>query len=282
MAYVWQRWLADELRAAGLEVIEVEGWENRGRPASTGSFDPDGQHSLHHTGATSSASNPAPGISTLIQGRSDLPGPLCQYAVDYLGRVWIIAAGRANHAGPIGKSGVPGMPLGADGNALAIGDEVITNGTQALPKAQRESMTTAAAVVLAHFDRGPEYAHRHADISGSGKWDLGQLTTTQHRADVRAALTRLEFDMPLNKADIATIRSAVREEIAAAVAPLATRELLNRRSKAERLREQRALNLMRAMRAKLVQLGADVTDIDADLEQLSAQVAAATAEDDGV
>ena len=36
MGYVWQRWLADEFRAAGLTVIEVEGWKNRGRPASIG------------------------------------------------------------------------------------------------------------------------------------------------------------------------------------------------------------------------------------------------------
>src|SRR5690606_25838951 len=108
MAYVWQRWLADELRAAGLKVVEVDGWKNRGRPASTGHFDPKGASTVHHTGSLTSASNPAAGLSLLINGRSDLPGPLCQIATAYDGTVYVIAAGRANHAGRVGKPGQMG------------------------------------------------------------------------------------------------------------------------------------------------------------------------------
>lgn len=195
MGYVWQRWLAAEFRAAGLEVVEVEEWKNRGRPASTGHFDPRGPVTDHHTGVTSTSQNPGPTLRTLIEGRPDLPGPLCQWSVRHDGAVVVIAAGRANHAGRIGKPGVAGMPLGADGNALALGDEVDTNGTQPLPDAQRRAIAITNAVALRHNDRGPEYVHRHEDISNTGKWDLGSLTTAQLRTDARTALE--EDDMAL-------------------------------------------------------------------------------------
>lgn len=188
MGYVWQRWLAKELRAAGLKVVEVEGWKNRGRPASTGYFDPNGCSTVHHTGTTSSASNPSPSLSTLIQGRSDLPGPLCQIATGYDGTIYVIAAGRCNHAGSVGKSGVPGMPLGADGNTLSIGNEVMTNGTQKMPQAQVEAIAVAHAVITKHFKKTAERVHRHADISGTGKWDIGSLTTSEIRAAVKNAM----------------------------------------------------------------------------------------------
>lgn len=222
MAYVWQRWLADEFRAAGLKVVEVDGWENRGRPASTGNYDPRGPLTKHHTGVTSSASRPHPTLSVLITGRSDLPGPLIPYTTGYDGTVYVVAAGRCNHAGPIGKSGVLGMPKGYDGNALAMGDEVDTNGTQTLPEAQKRAMSIAAAVVLRHFDKGAEWEHRHADISGSGKWDLGQLTTAQVRALTADALKALDeeedpmaqYEDQLNQ--IAADAKAARTDAAAA------------------------------------------------------------------
>lgn len=192
MAYIWQRWLVDELRAEvdrlGLDVsvIPIEGWENRGRPASTGHFDPNGAHTKHHTGATSSDSNPIPTLRTLIVGRPDLPGPLAQVATAHHGDIYVIAAGRANHAGRIGKAGVVGMPLGADGNALAMGDEVDTNGTQLLPEAQIWSMAVVSRVVTGHFGRPVTWIHRHQDISGTGKWDIGNRTTQQLRDDAQA------------------------------------------------------------------------------------------------
>lgn len=189
MAYIWQRWLADEFRAAGLSVVEIDGWENRGRPASTGSYDPNGALTVHHTGTATSLVNARPTLPTLVTGRPDLPGPLAPFSVAADGTVIVIAAGRCNHAGRVGKSGVLGMPYGADGNALAMGDEVDTSGTQPLPEAQRRAMAIAHRVVLDHFNRGPEWAHRHADISTTGKWDLGSLTTQQVRDDIAAATT---------------------------------------------------------------------------------------------
>jgi hypothetical protein len=183
MPYVWQRHLPETLRAAGLTVVEVEGWQNRGRPASTGHFNPRGLQVTHHTAATSSAANPAPGLQTLIQGRSDLPGPLCQTAIAYDGTVYVVAAGRANVNGR--KRPVPNWPE-SDGNEQ-MGCEVITNGTQPLPAAQVHAIAVHNKVMLDHFGREADgYLYRHEDISLTGKWDIGNRTTEQLRADVRA------------------------------------------------------------------------------------------------
>lgn len=236
MAYVWHRWLADEFRDAGLKVVEVAGWKNRGRPASTGHFNPNGCSTCHHTGSTSSAQNPATALSVLISGRPGLPGPLCHWATAYDGTIYVIAAGRANHAGRVGKAGAPGMPLGADGNALALGNEVMTNGTQNLPEAQLEAIARSHAVVCKHFDSPVERVHRHADISGTGKWDIGQLTTRELRTYVEYALE----DDVVSQADMEQIvKMLLNTDISnKGEKPLSVRQALRQASNAPRVVRQ--------------------------------------------
>ena len=212
MTYVWQRWLADEFRKAGLKVVEVEGWKDRGRPASTGHFDPTEGVATHHTGWPSSAQNPAPGIATLVQGRPDLPGPLCQWATAYDGTVYVIAAGRANVNGRVGKPGVEGWPLGADGNAIGMGNEVITNGTQPLSPEQRHSIAVTNRVVLDRIKKPEVRLVRHEDISGTGKWDLGSLTTQQIRDDA-AALKEDDMADPAIKAQLDRIEKLGKQAV---------------------------------------------------------------------
>lgn len=212
MTYIWQRWMVAEFRAAGLEVIVVDGWENRGRPASTGHYDPREGVTNHHTGATTTAERPGPTLQTLITGRPDLPGPLAPWSVRHDGVVVVIAAGRCNHAGRVGKP-VPFAVMGADGNAIFMGDEIDTDGTQQMPEAQRHAVAVTNRVYLEHFDKPVERVHRHADISGTGKWDLGSLTTKQLRDDVQD----LEEDI-VKKEDI--------EAIAAATAKATVEQLL--------------------------------------------------------
>lgn len=212
MSYIWQRWMADEFRAAGLDVREVEGWRDRGRPASTGHYDPSEGVTNHHTGFGTSATNPNPALQTLIVGRPDLPGPLAPWSVDFNGVVWIIAAGRCNHAGRVGKS-VPFAFIGADGNAIFMGDEIDTNGLQKLSPAQRHAVAVTNAVYLKHFDRPVVRVHRHEDISGTGKWDLGSLTTAQLRDDAAEVLPTIGDDMPLNDADKQWIEAAIERAV---------------------------------------------------------------------
>lgn len=149
MPYVWQRDLANVLRAAGLRVVEVKGWKNAGRvhpdgqPALTFPFNP---HAIvmHHD---ASAKGPTPGEPAYIQhGRppSD-PGPLSQLWLSYDGTWYVIAAGRANHAGLGFTTGTIDRD---QGNRDAIGVEWDHTTGEAVPPATYASMVTGLAALL--------------------------------------------------------------------------------------------------------------------------------------
>lgn len=107
-------WIPDQLEAAGLTVIREWGWDLRG----SDSFNPQGVV-CHHT-----ASNPpanAPSVGICINGRPDLPGPLCQLLIARDGTCHVIASGTANHAGAGGWQGLTG-------NTQVFGIEVENNG----------------------------------------------------------------------------------------------------------------------------------------------------------
>jgi hypothetical protein len=73
----------------GLRVIPMEGWRDRGR-TSGNTFEVLG---CHHTG------EPVDTDRILRDGRSDLPGPLCNVALHANGDVILVASGLANHFG---------------------------------------------------------------------------------------------------------------------------------------------------------------------------------------
>jgi N-acetylmuramoyl-L-alanine amidase len=172
-------WLADDLRAEGCKVVEIDGWEHAGRD---GAFDPDGP-CWHHTGTTTSESNSAPTLNTCIHGRSDLPGPLCQVMIGYDGTVYVIAAGRANHAGA--HNGWGPYTSSRDGNDQMFGMEIDYDGTQKMSSAQKTAATKVSAVVLRRFGHDHSWATRHEETSTTGKWDTGGLTGDQIRSLVK-------------------------------------------------------------------------------------------------
>lgn len=95
--------LKRRLELAGLVVTEVDGWPTRGKDA----FDPTGSVH-HHTGGALKGVQPSLGV--VINGRSDLPGPLCHVhgPREESLRVNLVAAGKANHAGQGGWDGLTG------------------------------------------------------------------------------------------------------------------------------------------------------------------------------
>lgn len=185
MTYVWVKWLADALRAEGCRVSEQSGWTTRGRPSSTGSFNPSGVL-WHHTATHSSSSDPHPTLHMCINGRPDLSGPLCHALIGYDGVAYVIAAGRANHAGQARASGP--MPSG-DGNALYIGFEIDYDGSQKMSTAQYDCSIRAAAAVCRRFGRSSSYARGHKETSTTGKWDPGGYSLDGMRSDVAGRLT---------------------------------------------------------------------------------------------
>jgi len=86
-------WLPAALKEAGLKVALVDGWESRGR-GDVGRIE---GVICHHTAGPKVGNMPS--LSTLINGRSDLPGPLSQVGLGRDGTYDVIAAGRCNHAG---------------------------------------------------------------------------------------------------------------------------------------------------------------------------------------
>jgi hypothetical protein len=74
---------------AGLDVYEVSGWTSRGRSSDLYPW----ALIAHHTAATTDITE------MLCNGRSDLPGPLCNFELQKSGRWGLLASGRANHAG---------------------------------------------------------------------------------------------------------------------------------------------------------------------------------------
>jgi hypothetical protein len=121
-----------------------------------------------------------------INGRPDLSGPLCHVVIGYDGVCHVIAAGRANHAGSCNGFG----PFSSgDGNSQLIGFEIDYNGTQPMSAAQWDAASRGSSACLKRFGRSSDYAARHEETSGEGKWDPGGTTGTQVRASVAAYMS---------------------------------------------------------------------------------------------
>lgn len=151
-----QLWIADQCRGAGLDVVEVDGWQSRG----VATFSPRGVV-CHHTAGAST--DDMPSLRTLINGREDLPGPLCQVGLSRSGVVYVIASGRANHAGK-------GEWEGLSGNADVFGIEAENDGRQAWPGAQVAAYQALAAALI----NGPGVGGDVARVCGHKEWAPGR------------------------------------------------------------------------------------------------------------
>lgn len=153
------------LRDAGLKVVELDGWKTRKRP---GAFAPVGVL-CHHTATGPSTSN-ASTNSLLVRGRSDLPGPLCQIGLSRDGTVYLVARGRANHAG---KARASGTVAAGDGNALYIGIEAFNDGRgERWPAAQYDAYVKLAATLCVKVTGNSAQTVRgHKESSVTGKID---------------------------------------------------------------------------------------------------------------
>lgn len=100
------------LNPIGVQVVEIDGWQSRGRTYAT--FDPYGSVNHHTAGSRVGV---APSLGICINGRSGLPGPLCNVHQQRNDVVNVVAAGVANHAGR-------GSWQGLSGNQKVFGLEV--------------------------------------------------------------------------------------------------------------------------------------------------------------
>lgn len=122
-------WLADVARGAGLEVEEVAGWQSRGH-GDVGNII---GTVCHHT--ADGLTGDFPSLKTVTRGRPGLSGPLCNYGLGRSGKVYVVAAGCAWHAGKGSWKGV------RDGNHHFIGIEAENTGYEHGPRAEPWSDT---------------------------------------------------------------------------------------------------------------------------------------------
>lgn len=240
MAYRMLTDLPAALRQSGYPVVVVDGYANRGRPASTGSFSPRGQVA-HHTGAHGTrtrAQELAYVKRVLVPGFSHLPGPLCQTA---LGRetkdgppVWyVVAAGRANHAG---RARSRGFMRAGDGNAQAIGTEAINSGFEGWSDRELDAYHCGMASIADHYRWPRGNVLLHAESSTAGKWDPGlnwkPINATTFRRDIARA--SLGGDMPLTNKEIEKIADVTARKLL--VYPLEGRDGAPKEAFSDRLR----------------------------------------------
>ncbi len=145
--------LAAVARKTSLEVIEVPGWETRGR----------GQMSdvravvCHHT-ATLNRTADMPSLDILIKGRPDLAGPLSHFGLSRSGKVYVIAAGRCNHAGTVQNP--------SWGNSHSIGIEAEATGTDATwPEVQLAAFAQLCRVLIDYFGLSVSAVLGHKEVA---------------------------------------------------------------------------------------------------------------------
>ncbi|HET6940976.1 MAG TPA: N-acetylmuramoyl-L-alanine amidase [Sphingomicrobium sp.] len=148
-------WLSDVLQQAGLKVAETHDWRTRGR-AEMGRVR---GVMCHHT-ATRQGGN-MPTLDVLIRGRAGLIGPLCNLGLGRDGTYYVVAAGRANHAGRGEWQGI------RTGNSSFVGIEAENSGEplDAWPEVQLEAYRRGVAAILAHIGASANMCCGHKEYA---------------------------------------------------------------------------------------------------------------------
>ncbi|WP_083884852.1 peptidoglycan recognition protein family protein [Nocardia thailandica] len=188
-------WLADVLRAAGLKVIEHEGWRDRGH----GDFRDLRGVLCHHTAGGGTQD------WRIVQfGRPDLDGPLAQLVLERDGTFRVIAAGVCWHAG---RGSWPGWPTD-NANYHVIGIEAVSRGDGSdWTPAQLDAYKRGCAAILSRIGRTADDCVAHREYSSEGKIDPAGIEMDSFRRDVQAFIDG--EDAPMSAAEVNQIREFV-------------------------------------------------------------------------
>lgn len=193
MSVTFAREYVRRMRAFGIRVDEHPGCYTRGNGQTSRYRGP----LTHHTGAPFDG-----GFDVLVNGRSDLRGPLCNVNTWADGHQTLIAAHPANHAGAAGGSWARPYPDTRLFNPMVWGNEIMYPGSRPMTAAQYLTALIGAgvAVMIAHglrtldeLERYLEWARLHGETSVTGKWDAGyasgrMIDRHQFRRDIVPAM----------------------------------------------------------------------------------------------
>jgi hypothetical protein len=186
-------WLPEVLRAAGLTVREVDGWQSRG----SDEWGPIVGITCH---ATAGTGTDAQEINVLLNGSTSAPPPIAQLFLNRAGVWHVVASGRCNH----NLSGWAG-PNEGHGNRSLIGVEAANDNVgEQWPPAQLDSyqrgvaalcrrLGVPAARVAAHHEHQP---FPPPPGETSTKTDPRGINMGDFRARVAALVTGEDDDMP--------------------------------------------------------------------------------------
>ncbi|HET6977115.1 MAG TPA: N-acetylmuramoyl-L-alanine amidase [Pyrinomonadaceae bacterium] len=178
-------WLPKVLEDAGLKISLVDGWETRGRGDVGDIFGV----ICHHTGSSNPKRLNMPTLRSLRDGRkaspglAALPGPLAQLGLARDGTYFIIAAGKAIHAGE-------GSFMDVSGNRRFIGIEAENDGTMGdfpWPAVQLDAYHRGVAAILKHLKKDARFCCGHKEYAPKRKPDP-DLNMNQFREVVQDIL----------------------------------------------------------------------------------------------
>jgi hypothetical protein len=165
MSVAFARAVVAGCRHNGLRVHELPGCYSRGN-GQTSAYE---GALVHHTAGAFDG-----GMDLLVNGRSDLDGPLCNMAGHANGDLTLVAAHPANHAGASGGRSMGPLPVTGLFNRRAWGLEIMYPGSRPMTSAQFRSAQIMCGVVSGILKRpNPEWCRAHAETSITGKWDPG-------------------------------------------------------------------------------------------------------------
>jgi N-acetylmuramoyl-L-alanine amidase len=230
--------LAEIARRTGYPVREVEGWRTRGRPG--GMIDVR-TITCHHT-ANGGAPGNYPSLTVVRDGRGDLPGPLAQLGLGVDGTIYVIAAGKSNHAG-VSKS--PRFT-----NPYAIGIEAEARGTPGAvgdwPPRQMESYARLVRALIDHYRLPVTAVLGHKETAApAGRKSDPSFPMRDFRGDVK----RVDLSQPpkelneMNDKDWERLEKLLDARVKAMVIHVLTREpiVLNRPTAAAKAADPKAV-----------------------------------------
>lgn len=159
--------LADVLRNAGLNVVEVAGWKTRGH----GVMSSVKAIIVHHTAGP--ATGDYPSLAVVRDGTSSLAGPLAQLGLGRSGTWFVIAAGRSYHAGSTFDDSIFGNSNALGVEAEGVGLPATDSGHAHWPEVQYQSYIRGVKALQRAFNVPSAFVlgHKEAAVPKGRKID---------------------------------------------------------------------------------------------------------------
>lgn len=191
--------LATTVRASGLRVIEVPGWKTRGHGQMTAVQ----SIACHHTAGPKTGNMPS--LNTVVNGRSDLKGPLAQLCLGRDGTVYVVAAGVCWHAGAVWATYMD--------NWHAIGIEAEATGVDPWPPVQMAAYAKLCAALRHGYGVPNRYVLGHKEIcKPKGRKTDPNFDMDDFRVAVAKAYSTAGEDDDMSAAEVQDIKNWVTSE----------------------------------------------------------------------